>query len=186
MAKEVKKVCKVCRKKFSLTYLTKNVTPVVCSCQCAVAWWEHIKSIHKKKPGRALARNVAAMVGRRSMAEVKFDANFIEGKRSVHAHYEISQFEYDVAETKKYTPDWTLIVQPGGHHIYIEFKGVLDRDTRKKMKLMKKQHPELDIRLVFERAANKIMKGSKTTYGMWADQWGFPWADNVLPKEWLK
>jgi hypothetical protein len=177
----MKKTCKVCKKKFTPKHDTKTVTQVVCSCRCCVKFYESLQ-----KKGRKASRITSAMVGRRSMAEVRFDAAFIEGKSSVHAHYEISQFEYDVHETCKYTPDWTLIVQPGGHHIYIEFKGVLDRATRKKMKLIKKQHPALDIRLVFEKASNKICKGSKTTYGMWADQWGFPWADNVLPKEWLK
>jgi hypothetical protein len=118
------------------------------------------------------------------MAEVKFDANFIEGK-PVKAQYEVDTFEYEVSETCKYTPDWT-VRDNKGHIFYIEFKGVLDRATRKKMKLIKKQFPRVDIRLIFEKASNKIMKGSKTTYGMWADQWGFPWADNCLPKEWLK
>jgi hypothetical protein len=181
MSKKVKKVCVICKRGFELTYLTKNITPVVCSCGCAVEYYHELP----KPKGRAKAREVAAMVGRRSMAEVRFDSEYIEGKTSVHAHYEISQFEYVVDEIKKYTPDWTLIIQPGGHHIYIEYKGVLDGATRKKMKLMKKQHPELDIRFVFEQASNKITKTSKTTYGMWADQWGFPWADNELPSEWL-
>jgi hypothetical protein len=179
--KTVKRKCGVCNKMFEIKHDTKTVTSKVCSCKCCVIFYD---KLHKK--GRKASRETSAMVGRRSMAEVRFDASFIEGKSSVHAHYEISQFEYEVNETCKYTPDWTLIVQPGGHHIYIEFKGVLDRATRKKMKLVKKQHPLLDIRLVFEKASNKIQKGSKTTYAMWAKQWGFPWADNHLPKEWLK
>ena len=103
---------------------------------------------------------------------------------AVDAFYEQNTFQYLVDETKKYTPDWIIITPTT--EFFIEFKGVLDGATRKKMKLIKKQHPELDIRFVFEQASNKIMKTSKTTYGMWADQWGFPWADNELPKEWLK
>lgn len=162
-----------------MTYLTKQIIPVVCSCSCAQEYYDELP----KPKGRAKSREVAAMVGRRSMAEVRFDANFLEGK-PVDAFYEDDTFEYRVEETKKYTPDW-LIVTPTTE-FYIEFKGVLDGATRKKMKLIKKQHPELDIRFVFEQASNKIMKTSKTTYGMWADQWGFLWADNELPKEWLK
>jgi hypothetical protein len=118
------------------------------------------------------------------MAEVRFDAAFIENTK-INAKYESVTFQYEVSETCKYTPDWTIKTKRG-RYIHIEFKGVLDRATRKKMKLVKKQHPSLDIRLIFEKASNKIMKGSKTTYGMWADQWGFPWSDNCLPKEWLK
>jgi hypothetical protein len=70
-----------------------------------------------------------------------------------------------------------------GHMVYLEYKGVLDGKTRKKMKLVKKQHPKLDIRIIFEKASNKIYRGSKTTYGMWADQHGFKWEDNVMPKD---
>jgi hypothetical protein len=128
-----------------------------------------------------MARLVAAMVGRRSMAEVKFDAANIEGK-AIDARYEADTFEYDVSETRKYTPDWT-VHKKNGHRVYLEFKGVLDGKTRKKMKLVKKQHPATDIRIIFEKASNKIYRGSKTTYGMWADQHGFKWEDNAMPKD---
>jgi hypothetical protein len=119
------------------------------------------------------------------MAEVTFDSVYIEGKKSVLADYEADTFEYEVSETRKYTPDWTLNTR-SNNWIYIEYKGVLDGRTRKKMKLVKKQHPLLDIRFIFQNASNKINKASKTTYGKWADQHGFPWADNELPKDWLK
>ena len=122
------------------------------------------------------------MVGRRSMAEVKFDAANIEGTK-IDARYENDTFEYRVAETRKYTPDWTVHIKNPPHVVYLEFKGVLDGKTRKKMKLMRQQWPKLDIRIIFEKASNKIYKGSKTTYGKWADQHGFKWEDNVMPKD---
>lgn len=172
--------CKICTKKADQSHTIGTVTSQVCSCKCAVIYYKD----HVKKKTRKAAREVANMVGRRSMAEVKFDAANLEGKK-IKAKYEHDVFEYRVEETKKYTPDWTLITK-SGKFIYIEFKGVLDNATRKKMKLIKAQHPSLDIRIIFERAKNFIRKGSKTTYGMWADQWGFPWADNELPRDWLK
>jgi hypothetical protein len=121
------------------------------------------------------------------MAEVVFDANFLEGK-PIDAEYEADTFTYPVAETRKYTPDWTITRKKGRgfkRHLYIEYKGVLDKVSRKKLKLVKKNHPNINLRLVFQNASNKIYRGSKTTYGMWADQHGFIWADNVLPKDWL-
>lgn len=164
--------CHICKK--------PSVTGL-CSCKCAVKYYND-----QPRKTRKLAKDCARMVGRRSMAEVKFDATFIEGQvKFVKADYEADTFEYRVEETCKYTPDWTLHTR-SGKKIYIEFKGVLDGKTRKKMKLIKKQHPKLDIRFIFERASNKIMKTSQTTYGMWADQYGFLWADNILPKEWLR
>ena len=72
------------------------------------------------------------------------------------------------------------------NRIYIEVKGKFDSADRQKMKLVKQQYPDLDIRFVFGRAHNKISKRSKTTYAMWADRNGFPWADKgVVPSEWI-
>lgn len=79
-----------------------------------------------------------------------------------------------------YTPDLLL---PNG--IIIETKGLFQTDDRKKMKLVKEQHPKLDIRFIFSNANAKIAKQSKTTYAKWADTNGFPWAHRNLPKEWL-
>jgi hypothetical protein len=115
------------------------------------------------------------------MAEVKFDAANIEGK-PIDAQYEVDTFKYQVYEIRKYTPDWT-VHRTNGNPIYLEYKGVLDGPTRKKMKLMKQQHPDIDIRFIFEKASNKIYRGSKTTYGEWATQHGFKWEDNVMPKD---
>lgn len=168
--------CKVCKKKFPPTYRTPTIHPVVCSCKCAVKYYAGIKP-----KGRKLAREVAQMVGRRSMGEVGFDADNIEGK-PIDAQYEVDTFEFEVAEIRKYTPDWT-VKKKNGRLVYLEYKGVLDGKTRKKMKLVKKQHPKLDIRLVFQKASNKIYRGSKTSYGDWADQHGFKWTDNTMPKD---
>lgn len=81
-----------------------------------------------------------------------------------------------------YTPDFTL---PNG--ILIEAKGYLRPSDRKKMIAVKKQHPELDIRFLFQRAENTINKISKTTYSKWAEKNGFRWASGShIPDEWLK
>ena len=123
------------------------------------------------------------------MAEVQFDANFLEGK-PISAIYEAATFEYPVEEVRCYTPDWVIRrkgnVAKGRRFLYVEYKGVLDKVSRKKLKLVKKTYPKMDLRLIFQNASNKIYRGSKTTYGKWADQHGFIWADNVLPPEWLK
>ena len=51
--------------------------------------------------------------------------------------------------------------------------------------LIKKQHPELDIRIVFMSGKTKIRKGSPTTYGMWCDKHNIPWAEKQIPTEWF-
>lgn len=102
-------------------------------------------------------------------------------KRSkVAFEYETITLPYVLERT--YTPDFVIKV----NGVLIEAKGVLDDDTRAKMLAVKKQNPDADIRFVFMNANNKIRKGSKTTYAMWAEKNGFPWAEGEIPKDWLK
>jgi hypothetical protein len=84
------------------------------------------------------------------------------------------------AKERTYHPDFTL---PNG--ILIETKGRFVTADRQKMKAIKAQYPNLDIRFVFGNAQNRISAASKTTYAMWAEQHGFKWADKKVPQEWL-
>jgi hypothetical protein len=68
----------------------------------------------------------------------------------------------------------------------VETKGRWVIEDRKKHLLIKKQHPELDIRIVFQNAKTKIRKGSKTTYGDYCDKHGIIWAEKNVPESWLK
>ena len=79
----------------------------------------------------------------------------------------------------KYTPDFKL-----ANGVMVEVKGFFKASDRTKMLLIKSQHPELDIRLLFQRASNKLGKGSKTTYGEWATKNGFKWSEKTIPAHW--
>lgn len=112
-----------------------------------------------------------------------FEAKIVEQLRAkkVKFEYETLKLKYVLPETKHtYTPDFSL---PNG--VIIEAKGKLDPATRKKMMAVKNSHPDLDIRFVFQRD-NPIRKGSKTTYSMWSEKAGFPWAIGEVPDDWLK
>ena len=85
------------------------------------------------------------------------------------------------ASNHTYTPDFQL---PNG--IIIETKGRFVASDRKKHLLVKKQHPELDIRFIFQNAKGRINKGSKTTYADWCVKNGFLYADKEIPYEWFK
>jgi hypothetical protein len=101
---------------------------------------------------------------------------------SITFGYEDTVIEYTVPERhSKYTADFTL---PNG--IIIEAKGRWTAEDRKKHLLVKKQHPGLDIRIVFQSARTKISKGSKTTYGDYCDKHGIQWAEKKIPESWLK
>lgn len=97
-------------------------------------------------------------------------------------NYETQTIPYTIpASDHKYKPDFVL-----KNGVIIEGKGEWTPEDRRKMALVKEQHPDLDIRMVFQRAQNPIRKGSKTTYATVADKIGIPWADNgVIPKAWL-
>lgn len=86
------------------------------------------------------------------------------------------------ASKKNYIPDYRL-----PNNVILEAKGKLDRDARKKMALIKEQHPDADIRILFMRD-NPITKGSKTRYSDWAKAHGFIYAvseKGVVPDGWL-
>ena len=92
--------------------------------------------------------------------------------------YEVQKFDY--VTSSRYCPDFFL---PNG--VIIECKGFLKPSDRRKMIAVKQQHPELDIRFVFQRD-NTLTKNSKTTYTMWAEKHGFPsCVFPHIPPEWL-
>ena len=78
-----------------------------------------------------------------------------------------------------YVPDYIL---PNG--IVIEAKGHFTSADRRKMRAVKAAHPDLEIRMVFGRATNKLNKTSRTTYWKWCETKGFPWANKSIPTEW--
>lgn len=84
------------------------------------------------------------------------------------------------AKDHSYLPDFKL-----PNDIIVETKGRFVLADRKKHQLIKEQHPELDIRIVFSNSKAKISKNSKTTYGMWCDKIGIPYADKEIPQSWL-
>jgi len=100
--------------------------------------------------------------------------------------YETEVIHYTVPASKhKYTPDF-IFTRADGTKLYVEAKGRFDPDDRKKMLLIKEQHPDIDIRLLFMRD-QPIRKGSKTFYSMWCIKNNIDYACGIdMPKEWLE
>lgn len=98
----------------------------------------------------------------------------------VDFEYEVDRIKYHVAKDHAYTPDFKL---PNG--VYLEIKGQFLATDRMKHLMVKEQHPDLDIRFVFDNPNKPINKGSKTTYAKWAEKYGFLWCGKEIPKEWL-
>jgi hypothetical protein len=94
--------------------------------------------------------------------------------------YEPDKYDYIQPEIpRKYIPDF----KTGRSKIYLEAKGKLDLETRKKMVWFKSCNPKIRIVFLFMNPDVKIRKGSKTTYGDWATKEGFEWLD--ARKDWL-
>ena len=115
----------------------------------------------------------------RSFLEVEI-ANDLEEK-GVEFEYECRVLTYEEpAHIRRYTPDFVL---PNG--IIVEAKGIWSAKDRKKMSLVMEQHPELDIRMLFERN-QKLSKTSKTRYADWCKKRGIKYAiGRSVPQEWL-
>lgn len=95
--------------------------------------------------------------------------------------YEKHRIDYTSAPVlHHYTPDFVL-----GNGIIVETKGLFSVADRQKHLLIKKQHPDLDIRFVFSNSRTKIRKGSNTSYGDWCEKHGFVYADKYIPLDWL-
>lgn len=80
-----------------------------------------------------------------------------------------------------YTPDFIL---PNG--IVLEAKGWFRSADRSKLVLVKRSSPWVDIRLVFQNAKNRLTKKTQTTYAEWSVKNGFPFAEKLIPVDWLK
>lgn len=87
--------------------------------------------------------------------------------------YENQKIPYILA--RHYIPDF-IIDTPTGK-LYIECKGYLRPEHKCKMVAVKKQHPELDIRIIFYSLNKANIK--------WAERHGFKYAISKIPKEWL-
>ena len=115
-----------------------------------------------------------------------FEARVIEdlNERGVSYQYEPDKMAYYVE--RHYIPDLAV------GSMIVELKGYLRQDSQRKMKSIKAQYPDLDIRFVFQKASSTIQgakkrkDGSKMTCGEWADRQGFVWAEGTIPEEWLQ
>ena len=116
--------------------------------------------------------------GYRSGLEIKVKDHLRE--RKVRFKYASLKIEWEDLMYRTYTPDFIL-----HNGLIIETKGRFTSDDRRKHIAIKKQHPELDIRFVFENSKRKLSKGAKNTYATWCERNMFLYADRVIPEEWL-
>jgi hypothetical protein len=119
--------------------------------------------------------------GFRSGLEEKIAAELQEAGIDYRYEAPEDRIEYTrPARKARYTPDFVL---PNG--IVVETKGRFVTADRQKHLLIKEQFPDIDIRFVFSNPNARISKQSKTTYAMWCEKHGFPYAAKSIPEDWL-
>ena len=97
----------------------------------------------------------------------------------VQYKYESEKISYTIQH--HYCPDFVL-----PNHVYLEAKGYWAPADRRKILAVKKDNPDMDLRMVFQAPYNKINKKSKTTYAMWCEKHDIPWtAYHDIPIDWL-
>ena len=95
-------------------------------------------------------------------------------RKKVTFKYESTRLPYVLA--RHYIPDF-IVDTPLGP-VYIELKGYLRPEHKAKMVAVKKQHPEIDLRILFYAAKKDQIK--------WAEKNGFKYAIGTIPSDWLK
>ena len=125
------------------------------------------------------ARRDAIRHGYRSGLEHKLSIYLVEQKCKFK--YESVKIEWEDLCYRTYTPDFIL-----SNGIIIETKGRFLTLDRRKHKAIQRQHPNLDIRFVFENSKRKLSKGAKSSYAQWCIKHGFRFYDRIIPEDWLK
>ena len=88
--------------------------------------------------------------------------------------YEPEKIPYVLAG--HYIPDFRILTSTG--RVYIETKGYLRPEHKRKMVAVRRQHPNLDIRILFYSGSDSNIR--------WAVKNGFRYAVGEIPKEWLE
>lgn len=89
--------------------------------------------------------------------------------------YEVENIPYTLKG--RYKSDFTITTK-SGRKIIVETKGYFRPEDKRKMAAVKKQHPDLDLRILFY-APNR-------SYEKWAIKHKIPYAFRVIPLSWIE
>jgi len=88
---------------------------------------------------------------------------------------------HSVCQWCRYWPDFVLL-----NGVIIETKGKFIARDRMKHRIIKELYPKLDIRLLFYNSNQVIPGKKKESYSVWADRHKIPWANQKIPRSWLR
>lgn len=113
----------------------------------------------------------------------EYNCSCILRKNKVSFKYENLNLNYKWEESKRYIPDFIL-----ENGIILEVKGRFVLDDRKKHLFIRSQHPQYDIRFVFDNPNRKLYKNGKMTYADWCEKYDFKYCKlgDGIPEDWLE
>ena len=121
------------------------------------------------------------MTKKTSKFRSKLEGRVAELLEALKIDYEYESTKVPYVIQHHYCPDFLL-----PNNVLLETKGYWDPADRRKILAVKKDNPDLDLRMVFQAPYNKISKKSKTTYAMWCEKHDIPWTSyHNIPLEWL-
>ena len=121
---------------------------------------------------------MARKYGYRSNLEMVISDKLKSDRRKFR--YEEIKIEWEDVSYRTYTPEFVL-----NNGIIVEVKGRFFPADRRRQLLIRKQHPDLDIRLVFYDQYKKV-QGSNLRCYEWAVKYKFKFANKDIPEEWIK
>lgn len=115
----------------------------------------------------------------------EYEPEEIEYEKSIHrAHCKRCGRGDGCVQFRRYVPDLRINVE--GQSFLVEIKGKFTAENRGRMEAVRKTHPDLDLRFLFQRD-NWLTRKQKTRYSDWATAHGFQWAvGEKVPQEWLE
>lgn len=123
-----------------------------------------------------LGYTIQAVIILKSKQKNKFEKKIYGQLKRAKANFKYESEKIPYIFTGHYIPDFVIVLPTG--KIYVETKGYFRPEHKRKMVAVKKLNPQLDIRLVFYAKRTKDIK--------WAEKYGFKWAIEKIPKEWLR
>src|SRR5436190_7029289 len=97
-------------------------------------------------------------------------------EKKINFEYEAEKLPYVLHAT--YLPDFTIRRVLQATPLRIELKGYLRREDKRKLRAIKAQHPEIDLRILFYNDRRKQDL-------RWATKHRIPYAISNIPEDWL-
>lgn len=104
----------------------------------------------------------------------KFEKKIEQQLKKLKANFKYESEKIPYVLAGHYIPDFIISTDLG--KVYVEAKGYFRPEAKRKMVAVKRQHPELDIRIVFYNSSKTNIR--------WAERYGFKYSISEIPKEW--